>query len=307
MMKKIFTLCILSVSPVLFVACDDAADNKAAEPENKTQVSTEHSEDIVATPSQDIKIETISEDSADTSAWIVTLMPPEPGEAGALPDDRTPLDESDKDSDGLYGAGQTVQMYGAALESGDYQAAYDLWKDDGQSSGMSYQQFEASMLRYDDLHVLTGRPVMNAEQQAEVPVQMYGVIRSQETAFNTYGPLLLEKDEQNTWVITESQLQPMGEISMSVGRIPSRFQGVWASAGACGLEDPRTIEITPHKIDYYESVETIENVIVSDNTISFTATFTGEGSTGTTNREYTLSDDGKMLTTPTNIERILCE
>src|SRR5687768_10913820 len=55
------------------------------------------------------------------------LDPPEPGESGRLPDDRTPISEAPFTEESAQGAASVVQSYHALIESGRYDQAWRLW------------------------------------------------------------------------------------------------------------------------------------------------------------------------------------
>ena len=248
-------------------------------------------------------------DISYTPEWLVRLIPPQPGEPGALPDDRRPLIESDKNLQGAYGAGQILQQYGAAMEQGRAKEAYNYWDEQGQASGMDYNIFESSLFRYDGLTILTGRPTLNDDGSAAVPVQMYGMIRNQDKPFNSYGIFTLKKRSQNSnpWIITGSTLAPAGSIRMEVSRIPSEFHGVWASPGACGHDDPMTIRITDTKVDYLKDIEQTGRFVVGDQSLSYSVTFQTEGQSGRAlQKRQTLSDNGQKLISDENITRVRC-
>lgn len=88
--------------------------------------------------------------------------------------------------------------------------------------------------------------------------------------------------------------------------IPAKFQGIWASPGACGKESPITIFIKPTRVDYYESHEDVHDIYVQGNTMTYTATAIGEGETRSIERTYMLSNDGNILNTPRNLRREKC-
>ena len=324
---------LLSVS-----ACDDAEQTKqedldppvrtaendqvapdASDAPKTADVTTVESEETLepqapsdpTPPIQNNVNETIGSDEIyNLPPGVIAYLPPMPGEPGALPDDREPLNESDRNWNGAYGAGQVMQNYGLALEEGRYDDAYQMWADEGMASGMTADLYEASLLRYDGVQVLTGRPDLQSDGTVDVPVQMYGMIRRQERPFNSYGLFTLEKraDGSNPWMITEQTLQPMGDIAIKVDQIPYRFQGTWANPGGCGTDDPNTIRITSETVDFIKDMEEVQNLVIRDDTLSYDITFMTEGdNSNAVSQSQTLSDDDASLMSDQNIKRIRCE
>tara|TARA_B100000686_G_scaffold349781_1_gene443984 strand:- start:7259 stop:8257 length:999 start_codon:yes stop_codon:yes gene_type:complete len=289
-------------------AATDAVDMTAVEAEEtpEDQAPSGSTQPVQNNPNETIG----SDDISYLPPGVIAYLPPMPGEPGALPDDREPLNESDRDWNGAYGAGQTMQNYGLALEEGRYDDAYQMWADDGMASGMTADLYETSLLRYDGVQVLTGRPDLQTDGSVEVPVQMYGWIRRQERPFNSYGLFTLEKraDGSNPWKITEQTLQPMGDIAIKVNQIPYRFQGTWANPGGCGTDDPNTIRITSETVDFIKDMEEVENLVILDDTLSYDITFMTEGSGASpVSQSQTLSNDDASLMSDQNIKRIRCE
>ena len=151
------------------------------------------------------------------------LDPPAPGEAGGLPDDRTPVAEGKIDPKSPQGAAQRLQNYAALLEEGKYGDAFALWGDSGKSSGMSKQAFIDSFAKYSEVHALVGGP-QNPEGAAgsiyvTVPMQLYGRLKSGGT-FNMVGPVTMRRvndvpgatPAQLRWHITDSKLKPAGKV-----------------------------------------------------------------------------------------------
>lgn len=146
------------------------------------------------------------------------LIPPAPGEVGGLPDDREPLDESRIDPESIRGAGLVVEQYAMALEEGRYLDAFAQWGDEGAASGLTGDAFAQSLMKYEEIHVLIGRPAENgASDKAVVPVQMYGRMVGG-SPFNTVGPVFLERGDTDggaPWVITDSALKPAGTVEIA--------------------------------------------------------------------------------------------
>jgi hypothetical protein len=147
------------------------------------------------------------------------LDPPEPGEPGGLPDDRTPIPEAPFTETSAQGAANVVQTYHGLLEAGRYGEAWRLWSDGGRASGMSEAEFAASFGRYREYHARVGAPgaIEGAAGSlyVEVPVQVYGRL-SDGRPFNMLGPMTLRRvndvpgstPEQRRWHIAESGIRP---------------------------------------------------------------------------------------------------
>jgi hypothetical protein len=106
-------------------------------------------------------------------------VPPEPGSAGGLPDDRSPLAEprSPIDPKSAEAAGQVVQHYGALIEQKRFAEAEKLWGDATGARG-----FTAGLGRYSEVHLQIGKPG-DSEGAAgsiyvTVPVVFYGTEKS---------------------------------------------------------------------------------------------------------------------------------
>lgn len=147
------------------------------------------------------------------------LDPPEPGEPGALPDDRTPVSEAPFTPESGQGAANVVQSYFALIEQGRYGDAWRLWSDGGRASGMSESEFAASFERYREFHAQVGAPgeIEGAAGSlyVQVPVQAYGRLRDGRP-FNMAGSVTLRRvndvpgstPEQRRWHIFQSALRP---------------------------------------------------------------------------------------------------
>jgi hypothetical protein len=85
----------------------------------------------------DAEAPVLPEPGAPPTATI--SVPPKPGTAGGLPDDRTPLEEPKGaiDPKSAEAAGQVVQHYGALIEQKKWNEAAQLWGDAG-AAGSSY-------------------------------------------------------------------------------------------------------------------------------------------------------------------------
>ena len=141
------------------------------------------------------------------------LEPPAPGEAGGLPDDRTPVSEAPFTPDSAQGAANILQTYYALIEQGDYDAAYALRSPS--ADGPSAAEFAASFERYAEYHAQIGAP-SNIEGAAgslyvEVPVQIYGRLKDGKP-FSSAGTVTLRRSndvpgstaEQRRWHIYTS-------------------------------------------------------------------------------------------------------
>jgi hypothetical protein len=147
------------------------------------------------------------------------LDPPDAGEPGGLPDDRTPISEAPFAETSAQGAANVVQTYQGLLEAGRYGEAWRLWSDGGRASGMSEAEFAAGFGRYREYHARVGAPgeIEGAAGSlyVEVPVQIYGRLRDGRP-FNMLGPMTLRRvndvpgstPEQRRWHIAESGIRP---------------------------------------------------------------------------------------------------
>jgi hypothetical protein len=155
----------------------------------------------------------------DNEVAEAPLDPPDPGEPGGLPDDRTPISEAPFTETSAQGAANVVQTYQGLLEAGRYGEAWRLWADDGRASGMSEADFAASFRRYREYHARVGAPgeIEGAAGSlyVEVPVQVYGRL-GDGRPFNMLGPMTLRRvndvpgstPEQRRWHIAESGIRP---------------------------------------------------------------------------------------------------
>lgn len=153
------------------------------------------------------------EPAAPAPSAQAPLEPVAPGEAGGLPDDRTPVSEAPFTPDSAQGAANVLQTYYALIEQGDYDAAYALRSPS--ADGPSAAEFAASFERYAEYHAQIGAP-SNIEGAAgslyvEVPVQIYGRLKDGKP-FSSAGTVTLRRSndvpgstaEQRRWHIYTS-------------------------------------------------------------------------------------------------------
>jgi len=142
-----------------------------------------------------------------------------PGDPGALPDDRTPLEEGPIDPKSGQGAGQVLQKFGGLLEGRRFAEARQLWSSDGQASGLTEAEFIAAYDKYAEIHSEVGAPgAMEGaagSSYVEIPFRLFGTLKTGEP-FNLVGPITLRRvndvpgstDEQRKWHIYRSGLKP---------------------------------------------------------------------------------------------------
>jgi hypothetical protein len=142
-----------------------------------------------------------------------------PGEAGGLPDDRTPVEEGPIDPKSGQGAGQVLQRFGGLLEQRRFAEARKLWSDDGKASGLSESEFIAAYDKYSEIHSEVGAPGRMegaaGSSYVEIPFRLYGKLKAGRT-FNLVGPITLRRvndvpgstEEQRRWHIYQSGLKP---------------------------------------------------------------------------------------------------
>lgn len=123
-------------------------------------------------------------------------IPPAPGEAAGIPEDRTPVSEAPFTGTSAQGAGQVLQTYFALIEAGKYQEAWKLrWKGRGDNAG-SARDFAASFGRYAEYHANIGAPgdVSGAAGSlyVDVPVQIYGRTKDGKS-FSSAGTITLRR------------------------------------------------------------------------------------------------------------------
>lgn len=245
------------------------------------------------------------------------LVPPAPGEVGGLPDDRTPLNEGMVDPETIQGAGLIMEEYAIALEDGDYDRAYQYWYDNGKASGMAKAEFIESFSKYQDINSMIGRPTNGeAENYAIVPYQMYGRLSETQEPFNLFGNMTLIR-ENNKWMLLESGLKSQGMISEKpvdqstdnsyIEAIPQLYRGHWAQTeAACNTPTETNIIIYPLIINYWESEAAISDISIANNTLKFSANFSGEGEEWKDDRSLTLENGNKTLVDDVGVKRIKC-
>jgi hypothetical protein len=102
-------------------------------------------------------------------------VPPQPGTAGALPDDRTPLPEPKGpiDPKSAEAAGQVVQHYGALIEQKKWDEADKLW---GNSDAA--KKLRGELQSFAESHLQIGKPTdmegAAGSSYITVPVVLYG-------------------------------------------------------------------------------------------------------------------------------------
>jgi hypothetical protein len=103
------------------------------------------------------------------------VLPPAPGSAGGLPDDRTPLSEpkGSIDPKSAEAAGQVVQHFGALVEQKRFAEAEQLW-----GHAQSAHAFTGELSRYSEVHLQIGKPGETEGAAGSiydtVPVVFYG-------------------------------------------------------------------------------------------------------------------------------------
>jgi hypothetical protein len=165
----------------------------------------------------------------DRPAEPEPLNPPEPGQPGGLPDDRTPITEGPIDPRSPQGAGQVLQRYFGLIEAGRRAEADRLWSD-----AASRAAFNAQLAQYREVHANIGAPG-NMEGAAgssfvDFPVQLYGRLQNG-AQFSRSGTATLHRandvpgatPEQLQWRIYRIELQ------LAVQPASYRFVGRWAT------------------------------------------------------------------------------
>ena len=150
----------------------------------------------------------------ETTAAPQTLTPPEPGQPGGLPDDRTPVSEAAIDPKSAQGAGQVVQHYAALVEQGRFAEARELWEDADKADALA-----ARLSGYKEVHAQIGTPgdMEGAAGSVYVtaPLQLYGRTKSG-AQFTQIGTATLRRvndvpgstEEQRRWHIVAIELNP---------------------------------------------------------------------------------------------------
>jgi hypothetical protein len=84
--------------------------------------------------------------------------------------------------DGPAAARQLVQSYYAAIDRGDFRAAYASWDNGGQASGKSFAAFRAGFAGTARSRVVTGVPQGGdagmSQRWIEVPVDVYATLKN---------------------------------------------------------------------------------------------------------------------------------
>lgn len=181
-MKKPFVLAILFVAACSKEAAPPAANDVAPMPVN------------YAAPA-------IDNESA-------SLNPPEPGEPGGLPDDRTPIPEGPIDPKSAQGAGQVVQTYFALVEQGKFDEANKYWPSGDRPDFKGYKEVHANIGKPGEIEGGAG------SLYVEVPVQLYGRLKDGKE-FNSLGTLILRRvndvdgstEEQRRWHIINADFR----------------------------------------------------------------------------------------------------
>jgi hypothetical protein len=120
-------------------------------------------------------------------------VPPKPGTAGGLPDDRTPLEEPKGaiDPKSAEAAGQVVQHYGALIEQKRWDEAAKLWGDAGAAGKMTTQ-----LKAYSEAHLQIGKPKdmegAAGSSYITVPIVLYGK-ESSGSSFHRSGDVILRR------------------------------------------------------------------------------------------------------------------
>jgi hypothetical protein len=87
-------------------------------------------------------------------------------------------------------------------------------------------------------------------------------------------------------------------VAAETGTIPARFRGEWNRVAAdCGTgRNDSRLRIEPMRLRFHESSGEVVSVRGEGRTIAVRARHTGEGETWEADRSFTLSGDGKTLT-----------
>ncbi|MCY7338352.1 MAG: hypothetical protein LH465_00090 [Sphingomonas bacterium] len=148
----------------------------------------------------------------------VAIAPTAPG---ALPADPDPIEERSRpiDPKSAEAAVQVVERFATLLEQGRFAAARQMWKGEGEASGLSEPEFVAAYAKYAEIHAEVGKPG-DAEGGAgsiyiDVPLRLYGTLKTGQP-FNLVGPVSLRRvndvdgstAEQRRWHIFQSALKP---------------------------------------------------------------------------------------------------
>ena len=202
-----------------------SADQASHASQDSGELASQPSADATLPPQQG-QGATSEPGQPDSQAGTGPLAPPEPGQPGGLPDDRTPVSEAPFTEDSAQGAANVVQTFFAHVEAGHYQQAWQLWSEGGKASGMSAPEFAASFERYREYHARVGAPgrIEGAAGSlyVEVPVQIFGRLKDGRQ-FNAAGKVQLRRTnevpgasaEQRQWriaaVVPDRLLHPVAE------------------------------------------------------------------------------------------------
>ena len=84
--------------------------------------------------------------------------------------------------EGPVQARQLVQRYYAAIDRGDFRAAYASWDNGGRASGKSFANFRAGFAATARSRVVTGTPVNGdagmSQRWIDVPVDVYATLKN---------------------------------------------------------------------------------------------------------------------------------
>ena len=217
-MRSIMTPLTLSVAlaALALAGCQKkAAEEPAQKTEGAAEIVTEGSTGGVVPPE--------GENDEPQVATKTNLVPPEPGEVGGLPADKSPVIEGKIDPESPQGAAQVVQQYGSLLEQGKYGEAYQMWGAGGDVQGMTEKQFTDRFAKYSEVHTMVGGPTepegAAGSVYVTVPMQIYGRLKEGGT-FNLVGPIILKRvnnvpgatTEQLEWHLSKSGLKPEGVV-----------------------------------------------------------------------------------------------
>ena len=88
----------------------------------------------------------------------------------------------DQDRGSPVAARHTVERYYAAIDRGDFRAAYVMWDQDGRASGKSYANFAAGFAQTARSRVVTGTPTNGdagmSQRWVDVPVDVYATLKN---------------------------------------------------------------------------------------------------------------------------------
>lgn len=123
-------------------------------------------------------------------------------------------------ADDAQAAAAVVRHYFDLIAARDYAAAWRLWDDGGEASGMTDRQFADSFARYASYRAKVGAPgridAGAGQRYVEVPVQVSGELADRSGPFAMAGSLTLHRAgdidgataEQRRWRIRDSGLRP---------------------------------------------------------------------------------------------------